>query len=231
MSKAPSCRTKDSKLYVAIDWESAGDLFEEPLLAAGVVVGDGNGKVLSKETFCCKVPPREQFNQRTWTEFFMRKPTAENGMFDGQALLTRIHNEAKYDDSEALVGAVYKHIIDKVAELGEGRQLVLLSDNPVFDLGKFDAMLLKYGISKAPLRHSFAGGYVKVYDPSEQMHGLLEHEKPLVKNLITASHSHWPSDDALHIYQQQLAIFEVVALRKQTFTYLGGLLSALTAQS
>ena len=225
MSKAPSLMTSRAqkhanKLLVAIDWESAGDLFDEPLLAAGVVVGDGNGVVFSKTTFCRTVPPPEQFNQRTWTEFFMQTPTEKNGMFDGQALLRHINDEAQFADSEALVRGVYQHILDSVAQFGDGRELVLLSDNPLFDLGKFDAMLLKYGISKAPLRHSFKGGYVKVFDPSEQLHGMLDIEKPMVKALITAEHSHWPSEDALHIYQQQLAIWAVIGQRVRAFEYM-----------
>lgn len=203
--------------YLALDWESAGDGWDHALLACGVVFGDQLGSVIESRRFCRTVPPRAEFQADTW-EWWHEPPSAKNDFFDGAALLARIDEQATFTTTPEIVKAVFDYVLSFETRFGPfGRgfgKLVLLGDNVLFDYGKMDAILCANKLTSKPIRQSFSG-YVKVYDPSEQLRALSDVDKYKVQARITAKHSHDPVDDALHIYQMQCAIDVVIASRDQ----------------
>lgn len=208
-------------LYAAIDIERTGVRFCDQTLAIGVVVGWGDGRVVAQRCFASAVPCDAAFEPACLAEFWHAPKD------DKRALLRRIDAAARRADGSARSELDMVHeFVDFMRALharygpfgrGQKRRFELLSDNPDFDIGSIDRLMERAGYA-TPLRHIFAG-YVCVGDPSEARKALAEHERRWVSAQVTAAHDHWPVNDALCIYQQQLAVSALVECRHAALAY------------
>ena len=196
----PSAPRKE--YYLTVDIERVGPGFKHGILAIGVCFGDTKGNVLVCRAFCGHVPPIEDFDRECYNDFWINYPD----------VLKRINNEATYNP----IARFHEFLVSLEHQYGPfGRahrdrvHMKLVSDNPAYDIGMINLEFFKNGYP-LPMAEMWNGGYVPTDDPSEQIRGLTAEQKAQVEKFITATHSHFPSDDAMKIYQQRCGIKSVL---------------------
>jgi hypothetical protein len=243
VEKAEASSTSSGKkvreLLLAVDIERKGKHFHHGILAIGACFGDSDGNILEQRAFCSKVPPKDEFEKRTWDEFWSKYPE----------VLSRIDAAAVPD----AIGAFKTWVLELEKKHGPfGRKhkdkvkFKLVSDNPAYDIGMINLELFKTEIAavvREILEDDFVGcggqhwdnwedlgpdplhklrtigkgsalaeifdDYVPTDDPSEQICHMTPAQKQLVEGHVTAVHDHWPVSDATHIYQERCGIKRV----------------------
>jgi len=192
-----------TKFYLALDIEKAGDRFCDPILMIGCCLGDATGRIIETRAFCGPVPDEETFDQRCWTEFWMKNLN----------ILQRIRDTAKNEGVttiEQMMDNFMNYYYDLDQRFGPftragNRRLILLSDNPAFDISSIDQALITYRGQKYtfPLRYTKSGEYNRVSDPSEMSSSLTNKKAKeiLEKVKLMTPHDHWAENDAIGIYQ------------------------------
>jgi hypothetical protein len=192
------------KVYVAIDIESGGDSFGARIPAIGVCVGDEFGSVEETKVFCSFVHVPEKgrmplnFEKRCWEEFWL----VENRI----SILKRINDESKGNTEDEMLFE-YAEFLNSLEDTYEGRQIIIVSNNPAFDLGKTDHKLHEI-VGRMPTRYGSDGLYRWVEDPSEQAEGLPDVVKAGVKRKVDSmvKADHWPVNDAKSIYHYLIEV-------------------------
>lgn len=210
-----------TKYYLALDIEKAGDRFCDPILMIGCCLGDVNGKVIESKAFCGPIPKEEDFDQRCWTEFWSKNLD----------ILERIRETAKNNNvetKEQMIDNFMNYYYSLDTRFGPftragPRRLILLSDNPAFDISSIDQALITQteaslkGFNKGnqyvfPLRYTKSGQYNRVEDPSERSGGLTNKKSKEIMNRVKqmTPHDHWAENDAIGIYKWHIEVLKAV---------------------
>lgn len=134
--------------------------------------------------FDCKDIP---FQKEVWDEFWS-------------------HHQAVYAENTKDARPVkeeWKRFLELWSSLTQDQNKpVILSDNPVFDIGVIDKQLTALGLGTGlSIRYSPSGKYIKVHDPSAATFLLSPKAKEDMMTIVNsiAPHTHRAIDDALHI--------------------------------
>jgi hypothetical protein len=178
------------KFAIALDIEGTGARLSAPVVAIGVCVGNvETGEVISTSTWCLKMPLDDKIEAKCMVEFWQKNMELWHEI-DRNAIPA---NQAFREFADYL-DAVYEDY---------GDSLVILSDNPCYDLARLDLGLERF-VQRLPVRYSPKGDYTCVCDPSEQMTALpkkiAQEIRENANKLCPATH--WPSEDATNIFYQ-----------------------------
>jgi hypothetical protein len=208
-------------IYVALDIEKAGPHPDQPVLAIGAVVASRDdsqrhGLVLLRRSWFMKHPCLDcgidasedelrdtGFDLDTWRNFWL----------GNQAALAHIRANAS---DEAEQWESFRAFVDSLESLappvadGGPPEVVLVSDNPLFDLGQIDLQLFRR-FARSSVRYSAQGRYRQVVDPSERLEVMRALEPSLTEALQarvdkTSPLTHRPEDDAMHILATLFAL-------------------------
>ena len=185
----------NQKIFIAIDIEKVKRSASQGLQAIGIVIGEKIGKeyiVIEKRVFCAPFPKNvfdpNVMDQNVLNEFWSRDEMKEIiKMIDKNSIL--------YE--EALGSFV--EFFNSVETRYPQSEIILISDNPSFDIGNLDAELENGGFRKFPLRYSNDGKkYRQCNDPKQRLKALslLDVAWELADKEI--SHDHYPENDAHH---------------------------------
>lgn len=199
-----------TEMYISVDIEKYGDTFVDKIGMIGTCLGDGNGKVIERRAFCAPVPPPSEFQPRCWNSFWVHFPD----------ILKRIQEESVA--SPSVVSRFDAYLADVEQRFGPwlpreahtpppARRLVLISDNPAYDLTQIDvARSREYGatwsVRYSPGEHHV---YLSVEDPSTAYDALPREQQAIVDAYLkqhAPPHTHWAVDDAERMYHQYIAI-------------------------
>jgi hypothetical protein len=175
---------------VAVDVEGTGAAFDAPIVAVGVCVGDLETKrVMECRTWCMKMPEGVAVEPRCQAEFWDKHPD----------LWGKIERDAVSQSTAFRSLAVF---LDRVYDEARtaGKDILILSDNPAYDLPRIDAGLHRHA-DRLPLRYRADGTYLFVADPTERAAGMERGADECVAFANReAPPTHWPSDDATNIF-------------------------------
>jgi hypothetical protein len=145
------------------------------------------GAMLEKKTWCLHPFPEQEMAPVCVAEFWTGK----------EGLLAAIRARAV----DPILGlASFSSWIDALPARYPGRKIVLISNNPVYDIGTLDYVLAARRIRTLPLRFLGDGKYRSVHDPSEMIAGQGSSVLVREKANVRACHDHWPENDAEHSY-------------------------------
>lgn len=139
-------------VYLAIDIEKVDDYQSSPIVAFGACLGDINGTVLESHAWYPALPQNAKFGERCKREFW-DKQVGLYATFEDRAEPTA----AAYNSFVAWLNGLEAHY----------GNIVVLSDNPAYDLGSLDHQLERY-CGRLPVRYTSLGEYRCVSDWSEQ---------------------------------------------------------------
>lgn len=200
------------KYYLAIDIEKAGDKFIDPILMIGCCLGDASGNVIESKAFCGPVPEPKEFDQRCWTEFWSKN----------LSILERIKDTAQKEGvvlKSQMIDAFMNYYYELDNRYGPftrsgNKRLILLSDNPAYDITAIDQALLMQTVNVKsgkevgneyvfPLRYTKSGQYNRVSDPSEMSSALPNKKSKEILDMVkkVSTHDHWAENDAITIYK------------------------------
>nr|QQV29439.1 hypothetical protein K-LCC10_0184 [Kaumoebavirus] len=173
---------------LAIDIEKLGDYQDAHIIAVGFCFGDSDGNVIERKAWYISPNERTVIEDRCKREFW-DKQTGLYDYFVSQGRPAHI---------------VYPEIAAWLATLeAKYPKIVILSDNPSYDLGGFDRMLQQY-TDRLPLRYTSSHGYRWVADYSERAYALgIENavsEAAKKRMGMTEEDKHRPEKDAEFIY-------------------------------
>jgi len=188
--------------YIAIDIEKAGDRFTDAILMIGCCLGDESGNVIETKAFCGVVPPNEEFQENCWDEFWSKE----------QDILAKIRRQS----TTTMVKDFTAYFTDLDQRFGpftrEGeKQLIILSDNPTYDIGSIDVLLA----TDPEKRFQFPQRYLRngqvrlrVYDSNENLRALEAETAKRIKNEAKREvpHDHWAENDAVVIYKTKILV-------------------------
>lgn len=195
-----------TRYYLAIDIEKAGDRFCDPILMIGCCLGDNKGKIIESKAFCGPVPAKEEFDKRCWDEFWVKnlnilERIRETGIAEG------------VKTKEQMIDNFMTYYYDLDTRFGPftrsgNKRLIVLSDNPAFDISSIDQALIQQGNYTYPLRYMKTGQYCRVEDPSERSGGFPSKKSKQImdKVRVMTPHDHWAENDAIGIYQWMMAV-------------------------
>lgn len=175
-------------VYLAIDVEKVDDGQGAAIVAFGACLGDAHGKVLQTASWYPAMPSYAKFGERCKAEFWDKHV----GLYESFAARAR---------PAAEVYAEFRCWLDAL-EL-QYPKIVILSDNPAYDLGAIDNRLEKY-CDRLPVRYTSTGVYRWVSDWSERSDALgcygkvREIAAKLMGDRLKRAHN--PEIDAEYIY-------------------------------
>jgi hypothetical protein len=177
----------NKQIYVAFDIETGGAGFQHPVIAVGVCYGNVYGYY--KKRWCIEFNTND-FEKKCYEEFWTKH----------EDILDDIRKEAV--DSKSAWNEIGQ-FLDRLSDKYPNSNIVILSDNPAFDLSRIDYELFTR-LGRLGCRH--IGKYRRVMDPTEQRTFFPRkvEMKELVKKL--APHTHYPDDDAEGIFLQQIIL-------------------------
>ena len=188
-----------SKLYLSVDIEKAGDRFVDPVLMIGCCLGDEKGEVIESKAFCGVVPENKDFEPRCWNEFWVHNLD----------VLSRIRRNSTKTMLEDFMNYFYglDERFGPFTKNGE-KQLIILTDNPTFDITAIDCMLCMDAEKRfpLPLHYTKSGEYIKVVDCNALFKLLSADAKKRVKDQASknVSHDHWAENDAIVMYNTKV---------------------------
>jgi hypothetical protein len=198
--------TAYKQLILAVDIESGSKKHSFAPFAIGMVLMTPDGDEELKSVRFVRgdivLPPNngtpKGVNENTWRNFWLGgngKPDCAHNLDN----LKQWIKEAKNENAYMMGMRINKWLNDLETEFPNA-EIIVLSDNPAFDLPPID-FLLDEVAGRDPVRQTSKGEYRDVQDPTEQM-------KPLHAELRTeirlaaeqrAPHNHDPVSDARHI--------------------------------
>jgi hypothetical protein len=211
--------TEIKKYYFAIDIEKAGDRFIDPILMIGCCLGDEHGNVIESKAFCGKVPEVKDFDPRCYREFWSKElPILERIRVEGE-------EQTKAAGGKEMLDRFMEYYYELDQRFGPftrsgNKRLILLSDNPAYDISAIDQALLKSAVAgsgyKFPLRYTSSGEYCRVEDPSDRCAFLTKKAVTRMLELIHAEipHDHWAENDAIGIYKWMIQVNHHIKTRK-----------------
>ena len=196
----------DPEYVLSIDIEKGGDspVFH-PILAIGVCFGSrarspgrGVSWVVKKQTWCLDPFPGQTMEDRCVREFW-----SENA-----PLLERIKKSAAGQDPILQLKS-FSDWLSSLSTTLAGARIVILSDNPSYDIGHLDHALCSRGLRALPLRLLGDGRYRSIGDPTEMIEG--QGSRDLIQARVNerVAHDHWPENDAEHIFWQYVYACQV----------------------
>jgi len=204
MSEAKE-QQKPEILLVAVDIEKSGSMMaKHPVVSVGFCIGNIDGSVIEKKRFNLIV------------QWFILNP-GQDLHFWG-AFEPRCVREFWSKQSEAMIQACgqnplsssqpdgWKEIaayVDGLETRFPSREIIILSDNPSFDIGNIDHHLEKYA-NRAPMCYSSKGKYRSVKDASDMFSMMPAARQRESSDVIgdIAPYDHDPCDDAHSIMLQ-----------------------------
>jgi hypothetical protein len=200
---------KKDKVLFAVDIEGSGSSFgQNGIVAIGWCVGDLHGRVLEKKRVSLKLH-RRTFEPRCLTEYWSKPAqAAQLAVFQSEALEP---------------AAAMKIFIDAVDSFESRYDLVILTDNPSYDIAWLNYYLDHY-LGRSPLNYmkdqttyrgvrdvfqfafyrkmkqAEAGGQGKWFFDMEKYKAGLDKLKEA--NL----HDHWPENDAEYIFRKTILL-------------------------
>lgn len=178
-------------VYIAWDIEKGGPCFEHPIIAVGVCYGTKT--TYRKKRFCLTFDINN-FEEKCLKEFWSKFPN----------ILEKIKSEATpvVETWEAITDFL---TLLEVAYPEDKYNIVMLSDNPAYDIGHIDYNLFHY-TARWGLRYTDNGDYRFISNPCEQLvyHPNKENIKRAVRAL--SKHTHMPDDDAECIFMTQILL-------------------------
>ncbi len=189
--------SKSKKTYISFDIESAGANFENPILQVGVAWGSDSDNIQTRSW--CFDHPDGPFEKRCVDEFWVHH----------KDILERIQKEAKA--SGRTVDEQWKNFATFMDDLYKTHKLVLVSDNPAYDISMIDYELRSRKLKSSGLRFSpypKPNTYLPVHDPTERIKGLDNDKANVIREAVNkiAKHTHWAADDALNILLLEFAV-------------------------
>lgn len=173
---------------LAIDIEKLGDHQDAHIIAVGFCLGDSNGNIIDTKAYYISPDENTTIEPRCKTEFWDKH----------QGLYEFFLSKGKP------AGQVYSDIEYWLSSLeSEYPNIVILSDNPAYDLSGFDRMMHKY-TGRLPIRYTTDDTYRWVVDYSERAYalGIEKQIKELAFSRMKMSEDdkHHPEKDAEFIY-------------------------------
>lgn len=199
---------RQSYLYLAVDIETTGAELDRPILCFAAVIGTREEGVLKKKTWCFDSPaldcnletPKEEickhYEWRAWQEFWK----------DKLDLLKRIKSQSSSDE---INWASFLAFLDGLEEQYPNADVILVSDNPAYDIAALNNELHKR-FGRMPMNRTKNGGYRCTHDPYERLVGssyLTETYKVLDKLTI---HDHWSENDATQILAMEFISLDLI---------------------
>jgi len=186
---------------LAIDIEKLGDYQDAHIVAIGFCFGDVAGNVIERKAWYISMGEHDKIEERCKREFWDKN----------QGLLEHFLSKGRP------ASIVYGEIAEWLKELEEKYpKIVILSDNPAYDLGGFDHLMQKY-TGRLPLRYTTAHGYRWVADYSERAYALgIEKEitEAAKKRMgMTEEDKHHPEKDAEFIFHCTYLVEEAIKKR------------------
>lgn len=179
---------------LSLDVEMAGPELNRELLAIGAVFGKKDGTIIKQAAFCSRVPSPLEFNQLTWSEFWVKH----------QSILMRIDSAA----TDNPIQEFNNWVLDLEKQYGpfgrKHKQKVrfnLITDNPGCDIGRINVALMLKVDPKHPGLAEMFDDYVSTDDPTEQIKGMHPQQVRDANQFVTAPHDHWPVNDATETFQ------------------------------
>lgn len=199
-----------TRLYVlAVDVEAWDDQIGAPLVAVGMCLGSGTtGTVMEKKRWCITLPPgsiEQAAREKTdcYTYFWSKRLSQ----------LATMQAEAQPAAAAAAsIASTLKMWQDRVLDELQG-DLIIVSDNPSYDLGKLDHFLYTHHARRYSIRYREpAPGkpetykYLGVEDISPQCYfdPTAEQRERRAKEFADkcVTHDHWPDNDAHHHFSR-----------------------------
>jgi hypothetical protein len=196
------------KLVLSVDIETSGcNVVEHGILAIGYCVGDLDGNVLFKDRINMMLDDGCYFEERCVKEFWSKYPD----------VLKTIQTDAVGPH----VGI--RAFVDFVYDLEEQYDLIIISDNPVFDIGFLNYYMAKY-LKVRPLSYTSTGSYRPIFDTDCYTRGVLRsnyddlwtYDSNVIKALgielqPNILHNHLPENDAEYVYFLHIAVVTAIA--------------------
>ena len=186
-------------LLCAIDIETSGpNIIKNGILSIGICAGTITGEIIVHRRIDVKLHRSKSFDTNTWDDFWCKNKK-----------ILEIIQEHPLEECAAIIEFI--NIIDI---LEDDYKVIIISDNPVFDLG-FINYYLAYYINRLPLQYDKYGSFRPVYDTDSYSRGVLgknynnifTDDREIIKKLniqlppTDISKKHLPEYDAEYIYQ------------------------------
>ena len=199
---------EDTTAYLAFDIEKAGCLpIRHPVIAVGVCLGDEDGLIIEKKRWTFQVQWPDDlknpshygdFEPRCWEEFWSKQKPE---------LIAELKQDAKPQKEG------WNDFVKWVDELEKKySKIVLLSDNPGYDLGAIDVNLERY-TERMPLRYaSTTGDYRSLIVSDDAYYIASEDTMMAVKEerlFPFVQPDHRPENDAEVVFRQYLVAMEL----------------------
>lgn len=193
---APAATVRE-EYYLALDIETRGSWYTNPVVAAGVFLApkvprpDGHGVI--KKRWALRPLPGQVDEARCNEEFWAKFPVVDQWIRaneqDARVVMTELRAFCRL------------HATDK--------QITILTDCPDFDLGRLDHLGYATGTWDMPIRYLDVNQRHNQRDPGERVSQAGPTAKAgfdawLQKHAPHAKHTHFPDDDAEHEYWQMI---------------------------
>jgi hypothetical protein len=185
-------------LICSIDIETSGpQIIKNGIISLGYCIGSLHGKTLVKKRINMKLDDNHTFDEDTYNKFWLKH--------------IDILDKLKENQVDPKTGM--NEFIKDVDEYDSKYKLIIVSDNPSFDLAFVNYYLAKY-LDRKPLTYKLNSYYRPVYDTDSYSRGVMNqtydnirvNDLDLIKKFrltITSNkdQSHYPDDDAFYIYE------------------------------
>ncbi len=183
-------------VLIGIDIETLGRaMVKHPLVAIGVCLATLDKGVIEKRTWCMQPEAHQEPEKRCMDEFWSKHAD----------VLERIQKHAKPLGEQMLDFNAWLLSVEKRFPASEGYRIVVLSDNPSFDVGHIDYWL-ETKCGAPPLHYSRDGTrYNSIVNPDDML-SMAEFDKQRIGNHLAIA-THWPEDDAEYIVVQMFIVY------------------------
>lgn len=190
--------SNNTEIYVAIDIEAFGPALDAPVVAVGYCVGDRK-TILENDLFCFPAD-RKEMEAKCKEQFWDKNPD----------LLPRIEVNATLPVQDQWLA--FQKWLDGLEDRYPNREIIFISDNPRFDLGKIDYQLKKY-CGRIPCVYLPKSGYCSTEDPWERLCAIPKKKKAeiIASTGQKVQHTHWPVDDARYIYTLHMELLDYIS--------------------
>lgn len=205
--------------WCSVDIEKSKKKLGKGVFAVSVVLAKSTGEVLNEARFTTPVDidSDSDFDDST-RQFWSQHP----------AILERLNKNTR----RLTAAAVRTHLLALNDRYGPFNysNFRWICDNPAYDIGEINTMLLLDDENSVPLSELF-GSYVATSDPTEQYNGLLKLEQQYVDSQLLTPHSHDPVEDARRDIEMMFAIKTVLKRRAEHDEAVRGALESLADEA
>ena len=185
-------------ILCAIDIETSGpNIIKNGILSIGICAGTVTGNIIVRRRIDVKLHRSKSFDTNTWDNFWCKNKK-----------ILEIIQEHPLEESAAVI-----EFINVIDDLEDNYKVIIISDNPVFDIGFLNYYLAFY-INRLPLQYDKEGVFRPIYDTDSYTRGVLRKnynniytdDKEIIKKLnielpqLDSSKKHLPEYDAEYIY-------------------------------